>query len=73
MDAFKLYIYRLSSKSILPHKRKSYNNFINFFRQLRNPKTFSNLNRIEKLKAKIQSTKYLSDKEWLLQKLDELI
>ena len=70
MDAFKLYVFRLSDKKLLARKIKSNNNFINFLRQIRNPKTMTHPLRIEKLKTKIQHCRYLSEKEWLLEKLE---
>lgn len=70
MDAFKVYIFRLPEKVILEHKRTCNNNFINFLRQLYNPKTNFSPKRIEKLKAKISKTKLLSEKAWLLEKLN---
>ena len=70
MDAFKLYVFRLSDKKLLARKIKSNNNFINFLRQIRNPKTMTHALRIEKLKNKIQHCRYLSEAEWLLEKLD---
>jgi len=72
MDAFKLYVFRLSDKKLLARKIKSNNNFINFLRQIRNSKTMNHPLRIEKLKNKIQGCRYLSEKQWLLEKLDAL-
>lgn len=69
MDAFKVYIFRLPKKSILPHKRESDNNFINFLRQLRNPRTQHDQQRISRLMANVASCVHLSEKEWLLEKL----
>jgi len=47
MDAFKVYIFRLPEKVILEHKRTCNNNFINFLRQLHNPKTNFSSKRID--------------------------
>ncbi len=70
MDAFKLYVFRLPKSAILPYKRTRNNNFINLLRQLRNPKTRYQAARIEKLRQKINATKHLSDKDWLLEQLE---
>ncbi len=72
MDAFKIYVFRLSKVLILDQKRSSNNNFINFLRQLRNPKTIHDSGRIEKLIQKINKTKLLTERNWLLEKLHEL-
>jgi len=72
MDAFKIYIFRLSDNSIHPNKRESDNNFINFLRQIRNPKTTYDLRRIDRLEKRIQSCLRLSEREWLLEKLEKI-
>lgn len=69
MDAFKIFIFRLPKNNIQSNKQESDNNFINFLRQLRNPKTKFDRQRIEKLKSSITSCLYLSEREWLLKKL----
>ncbi len=69
IDAFKIYIYRLSEKSILHHKREGNNNFINFLRQLRNPKSTFSQTRKDKLKAKIKECKFITEQIWLLDKI----
>lgn len=72
IDAFKVYIYRLPAKALLERKRASNNNFINFLRQLRNTKTRFNLKRINKLMTKIENSQFITEKDWLLAKLEAL-
>ncbi|MFK8006356.1 MAG: hypothetical protein AB8H03_08300 [Saprospiraceae bacterium] len=72
IDAFKIYAFRLSKQSISKQKRVSNNNFIDFLRQIRNPKTQYSHSRIEKLHAKINNTSILNDRDWLIEKLEEL-
>ena len=71
MDAFKVYIYRLPKKVILDHKRASNNNFINFLRQINNPKTAFSASRIEKLRHKIENSHFLTEEDWLLEKIQD--
>ena len=72
IDAFKIYVFRLPEKALLERKRASNNNFIDILRQLRNPKTAFNLKRIDKLATKIRNSKFLTEKNWLLEKVEEL-
>ena len=72
IDAFKVYVFRLSKRSISNQKRVSNNNFIDFLRQIRNPKTQYSSSRIEKLHSKINNTPILNDRDWLIEKLEEL-
>ncbi len=72
IDAFKVYIFRLPSKKILDHKRASNNNYIKFLHQLSNSKTAIDPKRIERLLLKVEASQFLTEKDWLLQKLQEL-
>lgn len=72
IEAFKVFIHRLSKKQ-MPEKPKQLNNhFIDFLRQIRNPKTLKNLDRIEKIKSRIHEKQIVAEREWLLEKLDEM-
>lgn len=71
MDAFKVYIFRLPKRAILERKRASNNHFINFLRQLRNPRTIHSPQRLQKLHQKIKDTSLLTEKNWLLEKVTE--
>ena len=72
MDAFKIYIYRIPNREILNYKRLCNNHFIDFLRQIRNPKTATNDARFAKLAEKIKACQHLSEREWLLEKLKAL-
>ncbi len=72
MDSFKVYIFRLPKKSVQPLSIEWNNNFINFLRQLRNPKTKYDTQRIEKEIQKINTQGIIVEREWLLEKLQEL-
>jgi hypothetical protein len=69
MEAFKVYIFRLSQNQ-LPAKQKGLNNnFIDVLRQIAHPRTLGNEQRKTKIKAKIKATTHLAEREWLLTKL----
>ncbi len=73
IDAFKVYVFRLSKKQILDSKRASNNHFINILRQLRNPRTIHSPERLQKLLYKIEQTALLTEKDWLLAKVRMLL
>lgn len=72
LDAFKIYIFRVSQKSLSDLQRKGNNNFADLLKQIMNPKTQNNLTRIAKITEKIKTKKVLTEKDWLLEKLEEL-
>lgn len=72
IDAFKIYIFRLSKRVIRDHLRSNNNHYVNFLRQLNNPQTALDPKRKERLKKKIKENKLVVEKAWLLEKLDEL-
>lgn len=71
MDAFKVFIFRLSRKLLSEVQKKANNNFINLLIQINHPKTKGNPGRIAKLKEKVMHTSSISDRSWLLEKLEE--
>ena len=73
MDSFKVFIFRMSKKLLSDVHKAANNNFIDSLRQILNPKTQGNAERIEKLRSKISEEKSFSEKWWLLEKLDELL
>jgi len=73
IDSFKVYVFRLSKKQILDHKRSSNNHFINFLRQLRNPRTIHDVRKLEKLEQKMLDTALLTEKDWLIDKVQEYL
>ncbi len=73
IDAFKIYIYRISQQVLPKVQKEGNNNFIDLLKQIRSPKTLDSLKRIEKLKNKVLHKKSIAEKEWLLEKLEEHI
>ena len=73
IDAFKVYIFRISKKVLPEMPRDANNNFVDILRQIRSSKTIDNSVRIEKLKQKIQIKKPLSEQHWLLEKINEML
>ncbi len=73
IDAFKIYIFRISKKILPDIPRDANNNFIDILRQIRSSKTMDNPVRIEKLKRKIQMKKPWTEQDWLLDKINEMI
>ena len=71
ITAFKIYLFRVSSKVLSETAQERNNNFINILRQIHTPQTYRNSNRINKLIEKINNIKVL-DRTWLLQKLEEM-
>ncbi len=69
IDAFKIYIYRLTDSQFSKKHKKGNRNFIDILKQIRLPTTFKNSKRIEKLSQKISSTNYIADKDWLIEKM----
>lgn len=72
MTAFKIYLFRVSNKILSETARAGNNNFINILRQIYNPLTLGNSSRIDKLVAKIDTLRGVLEREWLLEKLEEL-
>jgi len=69
INAFKVYIYRISQKILPQIPRDANNNFIDILKQIRSSKTLYNMTRIDKLINKVQTKKPIQEKEWLLEKL----
>lgn len=73
IDAFKVYVFRLSELKVLKLKQTLNNNFINTLRQLRNPRTIHSEEKLRKLEKKIEKMTLVSEKEWLLSKVRNLL
>lgn len=72
LEAFKVYIFRLS-KHQLPAKHKAINNnFIDLLRQVIHPSSLQNDKRIQLLKEKVNTSNHLAERDWLLKILDRL-
>ncbi len=72
IDAFKIFIYRLSPKSITEIQKEGNRNFIDLLKQIHLPRTFQNKKRIEKLTNKIKQLEYITEKDWLIEKVQAL-
>ena len=72
MEAFKVYLFRISKKLLTSLHRRGNNNFIDMLKQIQNPKTLKNNSRIQKLIDRMDSKETMMEKEWLLEKLEEL-
>ena len=72
IDAFKIYVYRLDLKAVPKKQKEGNQHFIDTLKQICLPRTFKNEKRINKLIEKINQLQFVSDKEWLIEKLEEL-
>ncbi|MEO1517739.1 MAG: hypothetical protein AAFV95_22140 [Bacteroidota bacterium] len=72
MDAFKVYIFRLSKKQLPDVPRQGNNHFVDVLRQICMPRTYRNNSRIDKLSDKLREKKILLEKDWLAEKLEAL-
>ena len=72
MQAFKVYLHRIST-SLLPEvHKKGFKNFIDLLKQICHPSTLNNLARITKLQQKLKDRKVIAERDWLQQKLEEM-
>ncbi|MEO1518962.1 MAG: hypothetical protein AAFV95_28360 [Bacteroidota bacterium] len=69
INAFRLYLRRLSKGKLPELARQSNNAFINMLKQIRLPRTHNNPRRIQSLQQKIRQIEVIKEKEWLLEKL----
>ena len=72
MEAFKIYIFRLGKKEISEAYKLLNNHFIDLLRQILQPKTLGNTDRINKILNKIKTNPSVAEREWLIAKLGEL-
>lgn len=72
IDAFKIYVYRFTTEKITQKHKVGNRNFIDLLKQIQLPRTFQNEKRIDKLMTKVKQSKYIPEKEWLLEKLEKL-
>ena len=70
INAFKVYIYRVSQKNLPPVPREGNNNFIDILRQICHSKTLNNPDRVRKLIGKVEAKKSVAEKNWLIEKLE---
>lgn len=72
MDAFKIFIHRLSNKKLLEMAREGNNNFINALKQIIATATRYDSQRIKRIKEKVEKQEVIIEKKWLLEKIEEL-
>ncbi len=70
LDAAKLFFFR--EKKITPDKKVLYNDFIDMLKQMVNPKTLGNRERISKLIDKVKGLPNIVERDWVLEKLATL-
>jgi len=73
MDAFKVYLFRVSKKILSASHQEGNNNFINFLRQICSPKTYKNESKINRILKKMEATSATLEREWLEKKLKALL
>lgn len=71
INAFKIFIFRISDNKFTPIHKTGNNNFIDILKQICNPGTLSNKKRITSIQSKIIKSKAIADRQWLLDKLKE--
>lgn len=72
LDAFKIYIFRISKSKLTKLQKLGNNHFADVVRQINSPKTIGNADRIGRLIARVKNKKVIAEEEWLLEKLDDL-
>ena len=73
IEAFKVYIFRLSQTKLPAKPKEGNNNFLDLLRQIIHPKTFQNQERIEKLKEKLCAKQVVAERDWLENVLEKLM
>ena len=72
LDAFKVYIFRVSKEKLPDKPKQGNNNFVDLLRQILSPKTMYNELRINKLIEQVNAKKIVAEKLWLIEKLNQL-
>ncbi len=72
IQAFKVFIFRVSQSRLTDLHREGYNNFVDMLKQIIHPSTLYNANRQQMLSEKIKGKKSVAERMWLLEKLEEL-
>lgn len=72
IQAFKVFVFRISKSRLTALQRQGYTNFIDLLRQIVHPSTRYNRKRIASLQAKLKAKKTIAEKHWLLKKLEDL-
>ncbi|MCB0643632.1 MAG: hypothetical protein KDC44_18420, partial [Phaeodactylibacter sp.] len=72
IEAFKVYIFRLSQTKLPDKPKEGNNNFLDLLRQVIHPKTYHNPERAQKLLDKLAEKKVVAERDWLEAKLAAL-
>lgn len=72
IEAFKVHIFRIAKNQLPDKHRLANNDFVDILKQILNPGTLKNAQRINKLQQKIETKNVLAEKDWLLEKLELL-
>lgn len=72
LNAFKVFVFREKNKQRNSFSFEMNNAFLKFLYQILTPSTMKNEKRITKIEDKIKNEIAVADKEWLLEKLEEL-
>lgn len=70
LDAAKLFFFR--EKKITPDKKALYNDFVDMLKQMINPRTLGNRERVSKLIEKVKGLQNIVERDWILEKLEAL-
>ncbi|MBI1226779.1 MAG: hypothetical protein GC192_16205 [Bacteroidetes bacterium] len=73
VNALKVYLSRTDKMVISTTIKKMNTAFLNYLSQILNPNTLHNRMRILKIKEKILAQKAVAEREWLLEKVEELL
>ena len=72
MQAFKIFVYRISKSRLTDLQREGYNNFIDLLKQVVHPSTRFNKMRKKTLAQKIKAKKAVAERKWLLDKIEAM-
>ena len=72
INAFKIYIFRISDNAFTALHKEGNNQFIDILKQICNPSTLTNSKRIKSINQKITQTQSVADRPWLIDILNKL-
>ncbi len=73
IEAFKIYIFRIAKSKLTDLQKLGNNHFADIVRQINAPNTKGNPDRIHRLIKRVKAKKVVADKEWIIEKLEELL
>jgi len=72
INSFKVFISRATSRILSGEIKATHNAFISAVQQILSPATLGNARRIEKIERKILEHQHIAEREWLLEKVNQL-